>query len=406
MHTHMATSNQPCQLRPPPALLCRVKRDVTSLSLYGWVIWAIPAVDWLRRYRIREFLLVSGASMAGAGVWGQEVLVPSATPSWPCFPEGLKRAPGSARGPENRRLDARPRCPTHTSPLISVRVHGAAPSHEQTRQPLPPRQLDILAGLTVGAMVIPQGMSYANLAGLPSVYGLYGAFVPCLAYSLLGSSRQLAVGPVAVTSTLLGNGLDDMFGLSDDPNNPADPAHQAMINQAAVQVAFLAGVMYTGVALLRLGWVIRFLSHSVISGFMSGAAITIALGQVKYILGLKIGRGTTLQDLLQMIFSSLDQFSWREFVMGYFFMGLLYLFRWTGNSFRCGPGCSVHGLRGMFAGGLPTLSWPPFFPVLAAIPCAPADPCRRPPTPQAAEFLPVPGPHHGGGAVHCGDEHL
>ena len=65
---------------------------------------------------------------------------------------------------------------------------------------------DVLAGLSVGAMVIPQGMSYANLAGLPQVYGLYGAFVPCLVYSLLGSSKQLSVGPVAVTSILLGNG--------------------------------------------------------------------------------------------------------------------------------------------------------------------------------------------------------
>jgi hypothetical protein len=72
---------------------------------------------------------------------------------------------------------------------------------------------DVLAGLSVGAMVIPQGMSYANLAGLPQVYGLYGAFVPCLVYSLLGSSRQLSVGPVAVTSILLGNGLESLFGI-------------------------------------------------------------------------------------------------------------------------------------------------------------------------------------------------
>ncbi|KAL6784552.1 SULTR1A [Auxenochlorella protothecoides x Auxenochlorella symbiontica] len=194
--------------------------------------------------------------------------------------------------------------------------------------------LDVVAGLSVGAMVIPQGMSYANLAGLPSVYGLYGAFVPCLVYSLLGSSRQLAVGPVAVTSTLLGNGLEKIFGsLSTDPNNPEDPALQANINSAAIEVAFLAGVMYTGIALLNLGWIIRFLSHSVISGFMSGAAITIALGQVKYILGLKLGRGSTIQSLLDMIFSNLSGFKWREFVMGYFFIGLLYTFRWAGNRF-------------------------------------------------------------------------
>lgn len=73
--------------------------------------------------------------------------------------------------------------------------------------PLPP-QWDLAAGMSTAAMVIPQGMSYANLAGLPYAFGLYGAFVPCIVYAFLGSSRQLVVGPVAVTSILLGNGLE------------------------------------------------------------------------------------------------------------------------------------------------------------------------------------------------------
>ena len=85
-------------------------------------------------------------------------------------------------------------------------------------------------------MVIPQGMSYANLAGLPYAFGLYGAFVPTIVYAVLGSSRQLAVGPVAVTSILLGNGLSDFIGSNDDPNNPSDPELQIVYNHAAVQV--------------------------------------------------------------------------------------------------------------------------------------------------------------------------
>jgi sulfate transporter 4 len=89
-------------------------------------------------------------------------------------------------------------------------------------------------------MVIPQGMSYGVLAGLPNVYGLYGAFTPPLFYSLLGTSRQLAVGPVAVTSVLLGNGLDKIFpdarAVNADPNNPGDPDLQETYNHAAVQV--------------------------------------------------------------------------------------------------------------------------------------------------------------------------
>lgn len=72
---------------------------------------------------------------------------------------------------------------------------------------LPALQWDIIAGVSVGAMVVPQGLSYASIAGVPSVYGLYGAFMPCIIYALFGSSKQLAVGPVAVTSLLIGNGM-------------------------------------------------------------------------------------------------------------------------------------------------------------------------------------------------------
>jgi sulfate transporter 4 len=139
-------------------------------------------------------------------------------------------------------------------------------------------------------------MSYANLAGLPQVLGLYGAFVPCLVYSMFGSSRQLAVGPVAVTSILLGNGLSAMFGTGGSspcivtagappPPPPVGgavpPASCDDYTKAAIQVAFLAGVMVTGVGLLRMGWITYFLGASVISGFMSGAAIIIALSQVR-----------------------------------------------------------------------------------------------------------------------------
>lgn len=191
-------------------------------------------------------------------------------------------------------------------------------------------------------MVIPQGMSYANLAGLPQVYGLYGAFVPTIVYALLGSSRQLAVGPVAVTSTLLGNGLETLFGQSPclpptnsttpvPPPPPVDP--NAVVyscndyGRAAVQIAFLAGLMYTGVGLLALGWITYFLSHATISGFMSGASILIALSQVKYILGLSIGRADKLVPQLELIFDNLGGFNWREFCMGMSFIFILLVFR-------------------------------------------------------------------------------
>lgn len=74
-----------------------------------------------------------------------------------------------------------------------------------------PLQWDLIAGLSVGAMVVPSGLSYAAIAGLPAVMGLYGAFVPCIVYCLFGNSRQLSVGPVAVTSLLIGNGMAEVL---------------------------------------------------------------------------------------------------------------------------------------------------------------------------------------------------
>jgi sulfate transporter 4 len=85
-------------------------------------------------------------------------------------------------------------------------------------------QWDVLAGISVGFMVVPQGMSYANLAGVPPVFGLYGAFLPVLIYSLFGSSKQLGVGPVAVTSMLIGNGVQSMVPGSEHIADPANPA--------------------------------------------------------------------------------------------------------------------------------------------------------------------------------------
>mmetsp|Transcript_14528 Transcript_14528/g.41370 ORF Transcript_14528/g.41370 Transcript_14528/m.41370 type:complete len:699 (+) Transcript_14528:1100-3196(+) len=199
---------------------------------------------------------------------------------------------------------------------------------------------DVLAGLSVGAMVIPQGMSYANLAGLPQVYGLYGAFVPCLVYSLLGSSKQLSVGPVAVTSILLGNGLESLFGVSSpcytssgaavsNTTAPVDGTDYTCYDfeRASIQVAFLAGLFYTAVGLLGMGWLTYFLSHAMVSGFTSGAAILIALSQVKYILGISTERADNIQENLEHIFDNLDEFSWQEFSMGMSFILLLLIFR-------------------------------------------------------------------------------
>ena len=145
-----------------------------------------------------------------------------------------------------------------------------------------PRHLlrgDLTAGLTVAVMLIPQGMAYASLAGMPPVTGLYAALVGIIAYALFGTSGSLAVGPVAITSLLTVSGLAAIT----EPSDPTYPAIAALLALTVGAMLLLAGV-------LRLGFLVNFLSHPVISGFTSAAAITIALSQVKDLLGLDIGR--------------------------------------------------------------------------------------------------------------------
>ncbi len=191
---------------------------------------------------------------------------------------------------------------------------------------------DLIGGLSVGVMAVPQGISYATSAGLPGVFGLYGVFLPCLVYSLMGTSRQLAVGPVAVTSLLIYSNLQTVLPCSSvntNPNTPVDVACQNQYNTAAIQVALIVACMYTSVGLLRLGWLMKFLSHSVIGGFMTGAAITIGIGQAKYIFGFKIemGSSTRLQDYIAQYVQNMDQLRWQEYIMGVTFIFVLVFFK-------------------------------------------------------------------------------
>ena len=161
--------------------------ETRGWTWYNWLAFYVPIAGWLPNYNVKAWLLVRAPTLCA-------------------------RAPGHLH-----------------LPLLPT--PSASP-------PSPPLQWDVFAGLSTACMVIPQGMSYANLAGLPYVYGLYGAFVPTIIYALFGTSRQLVVGPVAVTSILLANGLNKVFdgNVNEDPNNPTDAALQDQYNQAAVQV--------------------------------------------------------------------------------------------------------------------------------------------------------------------------
>jgi len=155
--------------------------------------------------------------------------------------------------------------------------------------PLPPGALraDLVAGVTVSLVLVPQSMAYAQLAGLPPYYGLYAAFLPVLIGALWGSSNQLATGPVAMVSILTGSALVQF----------AAPGSESYVGLAIV-LAFMVGAMQLALGALRLGAIVSFLSHPVIVGFTNAAAIIIGLSQLNKLLGVSVGRsGSFLMDV-------------------------------------------------------------------------------------------------------------
>mmetsp|Transcript_33713 Transcript_33713/g.62348 ORF Transcript_33713/g.62348 Transcript_33713/m.62348 type:complete len:897 (+) Transcript_33713:107-2797(+) len=171
---------------------------------------------------------------------------------------------------------------------------------------------DIIAGLTVGVMVIPQSMSYANIAGLQYIYGMYSACVPTFIYALFGQSRQLAVGPVAMVSLLVEAGLRGQLSEEQCPDwyEHKDGREQYEVcPEQYAQLAFLTsaavGVMQLLASVLKLGFLVSFLGHPVTSGFTSGAAVIIGLSQLKYMLGFDVPKsqfvyetiGNTVEDI-------------------------------------------------------------------------------------------------------------
>jgi sulfate permease, SulP family len=135
---------------------------------------------------------------------------------------------------------------------------------------------DALAAVIVTIMLIPQSLAYATLAGLPAQAGLYASILPLVLYALLGTSRVLAVGPVAVVSLMTASTIGQLA-------EPMSQQYAAM----ALTLAFLSGLMLVLMGMLRLGFIANFLSHPVISGFITASALLIALGQFHVLIGLK-----------------------------------------------------------------------------------------------------------------------
>ena len=153
---------------------------------------------------------------------------------------------------------------------------------------------DLAAGLTIGAMLVPQGMAYALLAGLPPEVGLYASIVPVLVYAIFGTSRQLAVGPVAIVSLLSASALAPLF-------EQGSTGYVA----AAALLALMVGVVHLVLGFGRLGFVVNFLSHSVLVGFTAAAAIIIGFSQVKHLLGISIERRDHFYETVGEVWSHL-----------------------------------------------------------------------------------------------------
>ena len=178
---------------------------------------------------------------------------------------------------------------------------------------------DLLAALIVTVMLIPQSLAYAMLAGLPPELGLYASIWPLVLYAIFGSSRVLSVGPVAVislmTSAAVGSAVAS--GLSDAVT-------------AAVTLSLLSGVLLVAMGLLRLGFMVNFLSHAVVSGFITASAIIIAISQFKHIFGIAM-HGDTLWELSHGLWQHFGQIHTGTLIVGASVLGFLFWARQYGG---------------------------------------------------------------------------
>lgn len=250
---------------------------------------------------------------------------------------------------------------------------------------------DLLAAVIVTIMLIPQSLAYALLAGLPPEAGLYASIAPIILYAVFGTSRALAVGPVAVVSLMTAAAIGAI-------------AEQGSMGYgvAALTLAFLSGAILILMGVLRLGFIANFLSHPVIAGFITASGILIATSQASHILGVSAG-GHTLPEMLTALIRALPQINWITLVIGLSATGFLFwvrrglkpLLRRMGMGARAadivtkagpvlavvattvavwGLGLDAQGVRivGAVPQGLPPLTLPSFSPELIGLLIVPA----------------------------------
>ncbi|MDD4648975.1 MAG: SulP family inorganic anion transporter [Desulfoplanes sp.] len=175
-------------------------------------------------------------------------------------------------------------------------------------------KLDMVAGLTVALVLIPQSMAYAQLAGLPAYYGLYASFLPPMIAALFGSSRQLATGPVAVVSLMTAASLEPL----------ATAGSEAFVAYA-ILLALSVGIFQLMLGVLRLGLVVNFLSHPVVNGFTNAAAIIIATSQFSKLFGVYVDKAAHHYETIWRVCQAAVHFThWFTLFMAVLAFGIMY----------------------------------------------------------------------------------
>ncbi|GEN27006.1 sodium-independent anion transporter [Halovibrio variabilis] len=188
---------------------------------------------------------------------------------------------------------------------------------------------DALAAVIVTLMLVPQALAYALLAGLPAEMGLYASMLPLVLYAIFGTSASLAVGPVAVAALMTASALSDLA-------TPGSPEYVS----AALVLAALSGLILIAMGVLRLGFLVNFLSHPVISGFITASGILIAMSQLKHILGVEAS-GHNVIDLLGGLLSQWQQVNITTLLIGLGVLGFLLVCRKRLNTWLTAIGVSA-----------------------------------------------------------------
>lgn len=180
---------------------------------------------------------------------------------------------------------------------------------------------DLTAGAVVAIMLIPQGMAYALLAGLPPQMGLYASILPLIVYAIFGTSRSLGVGPVAIVSLMVASTLV-----------PLAPTQSAEFVRYAVVLSLLSGLMLLGLGLIRAGFLTNFMSHPVIAGFTTAAALIIAFSQVKHLLGIELARTHLIPKVIWEAFQQRDHIHPLTVAIGLGATAVLFARNWMGDT--------------------------------------------------------------------------